>query len=117
MYGRLLVRRWFIGSAVVALVAISTELALAQGPIVNGPTNIINQYRSVRTAWLTTAAGYANRLFAILALIEFAWTGIILLLDKTDLQGWTSALIRRMMFVGAFFALLAPSCRCKCRDG
>ena len=42
----------------------------------------------------------------LVALIEFAWTGIILLLDKTDLQGWTSALIRRMMFVGAFFALL-----------
>jgi type IV secretion system protein TrbL len=106
MYGRLLVRRWFIGSAVVALIATSAEFAFAQGPIVNGPTNIINQYRSVRTAWLTTAAGYANRLFGILALIEFAWTGIILLLDKTDLQGWTSALIRRMMFVGAFFALL-----------
>ena len=79
---------------------------MAQGPIVNAPTSILNQYQSVRTMWLTTAAGYANRLFGILALIEFAWTGLILVLDKTDLQGWTSALIRRMMFVGAFFALL-----------
>jgi type IV secretion system protein TrbL len=98
--------RWLIASAAVTLIALSVGVANAQGPVVNGPSNLLNQYQSVRSTWLTTAAGYANRLFAILALIEFAWTGIILLLDKTDLQGWTSALIRRMMFVGAFFALL-----------
>ena len=78
----------------------------AFGQVVNAPSAIINQYRSVRANWLTTAAGYANRLFAALALIEFAWTGIILVLEKTDLQGWTAALIRRMMFVGAFYSLL-----------
>jgi type IV secretion system protein TrbL len=106
MYRGLLVRRWLVAGAVIAIVATSAEIAFAQGPVVNGPTSILNQYRNVRTTWLTTAAGYANRLFGILALIEFAWTGIVLLLDKTDLQSWTSALIRRMMFVGAFFALL-----------
>ena len=81
-------------------------VAFSQGPVVTAPSEILHQYQSVRTTWLTVAAGYANRLFGILALIEFAWTGLILVLDKTDLQGWTSALIRRMMFVGAFFALL-----------
>ena len=93
------------GLAILAILA--GGIAFAQGgPIVNGPSQILNQYQSVRSTWLGVAAGYANRLFAILALIEFAWTGMVLLLDKTDLQGWTSALIRRMMFVGAFFALL-----------
>jgi hypothetical protein len=72
MYRRLLVRRWFVAVALVAIVAISAEIAFAQGPVVSGPTSILNQYRSVRTTWLTTAAGYANRLFGILALIEFA---------------------------------------------
>ena len=67
---------------------------------------MLDQYRSVRNTWLTTAAGYANRLFGLLALIEFAWTGAILVLERTDLQGWTAALIRKMMFIGAFFALL-----------
>lgn len=70
------------------------------------PSAMLDQYRSVRVAWLTTASGYANRLFGILALIEFAWTAAILVLEKTDLQGWTAALIRKMMFIGAFFALL-----------
>ena len=88
------------------LVVITGRLAFGQGPVINAPTQILQQYQSVRSAWLTVVAGYANRLFGILAVIEFAWTGIILLLDRTDLQGWTSALIRRMMFIGAFFALL-----------
>lgn len=67
---------------------------------------MLDQYRAVRGNWLATAATYANRLFGILALIEFAWTGAILVLEKTDLQGWTAALIRKMMFIGIFFALL-----------
>ena len=37
----------------------------------------------------------------ILALIEFAWTAAILVLERTDLQGWTAALIRKMMFIGS----------------
>jgi len=95
----------FTASAVAAILVCTSAFAQG-GPVVNAPTQILQQYQSVRSAWLTVAAGYANRLFGILAVIEFAWTGIILLLDKTDLQGWTSALIRRMMFIGAFFALL-----------
>lgn len=67
---------------------------------------MLDQYRAVRLNWLTVAAAYANRLFGILALIEFAWTAALLAMEKTDLQGWTSALIRKMMFIGAFFALL-----------
>ena len=67
---------------------------------------MLDQFRAMRLNWLTVASGYANRLFGILALIEFAWTAAILVMEKTDLQGWTAALIRKMMFIGAFFALL-----------
>lgn len=70
------------------------------------PSAMLDQFRAVRMTWLTTAATYANRLFGILALIEFAWTAAILVLERTDLQGWTAALIRKMMFIGMFFALL-----------
>ncbi len=89
------------------MIVVTGALAFGQaGPVINAPTQILQQYQSVRSAWLTVVAGYANRLFGILALIEVAWTGIILLLDKTDMQSWTAALIRRMMFIGAFYALL-----------
>ena len=29
-----------------------------------------------------------------------------MLLEKTDLQSWTSALVRKVMWIGAFYALL-----------
>lgn len=97
-WGRLARLGILCGLALVVL----ADSALAQ----NTPSAMLDQFRSVRTAWLNTAAGYANRLFGILALIEFAWTGAILVLERTDLQGWTAALVRKMMFIGAFFALL-----------
>jgi len=80
----------------------TAQIAHAQ----TSPSAMLDQYRAVRMTWLTTAATYAHRLFGLLALIEFAWTAAILVLERTDLQGWTAALIRKMMFIGAFFALL-----------
>jgi type IV secretion system protein TrbL len=85
-----------------SLVLFTASSAWAQ----TSPSAMLDQYRAVRGTWLTVAAGYANRLFGLLALIEFAWTGAMLVLERTDLQGWTAALIRKMMFIGAFFALL-----------
>jgi len=98
------IRQSFRWMALLCLaVGLLSDSALAQ----TSPSVMLDQYRAVRVSWLTTAAGYANRLFGILALIEFAWTAAILVLEKTDLQGWTAALIRKMMFIGAFFALLS----------
>src|SRR3954449_6659199 len=89
--------------AVYALAFLGTaHVANAQ----TSPSAMLDQFRAVRMTWLTVAAGYANRLFGLLALIEFAWTAAILVLERTNLQGWTAALIRKMMFIGAFFALL-----------
>lgn len=98
------VRQLLRGSALLCLaLGLLSDSAFAQ----TSPSVMLDQYRTARISWLTTAAGYANRLFGILALIEFAWTAAILVLEKTDLQGWTAALIRKMMFIGAFFSLLS----------
>ena len=43
------------------------------------PSAMLDQFRAVRMTWLTVAAGYANRLFGLLALIEFAWTAAMIL--------------------------------------
>jgi type IV secretion system protein TrbL len=91
-----------LSAAFLLFFFLTADSAVAQ----TSPSAMLDQYRSVRHTWLTTAAGYANRLFGLLALIEFAWTGAILVLERTDLQGWTAALIRKMMFIGAFYALL-----------
>jgi type IV secretion system protein TrbL len=79
------------------------SIAAAQNP---KPSAIMDQYRAQRITWTTNIWPYANSLFGILALIEFAWSAAVMLLERTDLQSWTSALVRKMMWIGAFYALL-----------
>jgi len=70
------------------------------------PSQILNQYRNQRIAWMTNVWPYANNLFFWLALIEFTWSAALTVLEKSDLQSWTTALIRKVMWIGAFYALL-----------
>lgn len=70
------------------------------------PSQIMDQFRSERVQWTTNVFIYANTLFGLLAVIEFAWSAAVMLLEKSDLQTWTSALIRKLMWIGAFYALL-----------
>jgi len=72
----------------------------------NNPSQILQQYRNFRITWITNIWPYANTLFALLAMIEFAWSAAVMALEKSDLQSWTSALIRKIMWLGAFYALL-----------
>ena len=87
----------------VAVLILLSPLAHAQG---KAPSAILNQYRSQRTTWFTMVWPYANTLFGLLATIEFAWSAAVMLLEKSDMQSWTSALIRKLMWIGAFYALL-----------
>jgi type IV secretion system protein TrbL len=82
-------------------------LMLAQSALAQQvPSQILNQYRDQRTTWMTNVWSYANNLFFWLALIEFTWSAAVMLLEKHDLQSWTAALIRRVMWIGAFYSLL-----------
>lgn len=91
----------------IALVALVAQTALAQnGFQTTVPTDILTQFRNQRILWTANVWVYANRLFGLLALIEFTWSAVTMVLDKTDLQSWTSALIRKIMWIGAFYALL-----------
>src|SRR5438552_13124057 len=87
---------------VLAMIAIA-GLAAGQTP---KPSALLDQYRAQRITWTTNIWPYANTLFGILATIEFAWSAAVMLLEKTDLQSWTSALVRKIMWIGAFYALL-----------
>jgi type IV secretion system protein TrbL len=98
--------KWLLAMAVASLFA-QTVFAQA-GPPFNTtvPSQIMDQFRNNRILWTTNVFTYANTLFGILAVIEFAWSAAVMLLEKSDLQTWTSALIRKLMWIGAFYALL-----------
>jgi type IV secretion system protein TrbL len=98
--------RWL---AIAAVSGLFVQIIWAQqGPAFNStvPSQIMDQFRNQRNQWTTNIWVYANALFGILAVIEFAWSAAVMLLEKSDLQSWTSALIRKLMWIGAFYALL-----------
>jgi type IV secretion system protein TrbL len=98
--------RWL---AFAAAASLSLQVIWAQaGPGFNTtvPSQIMDQFRNQRILWTTNVWVYANTLFGVLAVIEFAWSAAVMLLEKSDLQSWTSALIRKLMWIGAFYALL-----------
>src|SRR5579872_7233270 len=70
------------------------------------PSAILNQYRDMRGAWINSVSGFARDLFGALALIEFAWSAAVLLLEKSDFQSWTAGVVRKLMWIGAFYTLL-----------
>src|SRR6478752_3032505 len=83
---------------------ILAQAAFAQGSAT--PSKIMDQYRSQRVQWTTNIWPYANTLFGLLAVIEFAWSAAVMLLERSDLQSWTAALVRKIMWIGCFYALL-----------
>jgi type IV secretion system protein TrbL len=97
--------RWL---PLAAAATLFIQVAWAQGPGFNTtvPSQIMDQFRNERIQWTTNVWVYANALFGILAVIEFAWSAAVMLLEKSDLQTWTSALVRKLMWIGAFYALL-----------
>ena len=90
-----------IAGATLVLIVLA-PLAHAQG---KAPSAILNQYRAQRTTWFTAVWPFANTLFGLLATIEFAWSAAVMLLEKSDMQSWTSALVRKLMWIGAFYAV------------
>jgi type IV secretion system protein TrbL len=90
-----------LGAAMILVIL--SPLAEAQG---KAPSAILNQYRSQRTQWFNAVFPFANTLFGLLATIEFAWSAAVMLLEKSDMQSWTSALVRKLMWIGAFYSLL-----------
>ncbi|MGA2214771.1 MAG: P-type conjugative transfer protein TrbL [Bryobacteraceae bacterium] len=99
-------RHWL---PLMAIASLFVPAVLAQaGPPFNTtvPSQIMDQFRNERAQWTANVFIYANALFGILAVIEFAWSAAVMLLEKSDLQAWTSALIRKLMWIGAFYALL-----------
>ena len=95
--------RWLV---LVAAIAVCAGTSLAQDFTTTVPTDILAQYRQARQLWTTNVWVYANGLFGVLAVIEFAWSAAVMLLEKADLQSWTSALVRKIMWIGAFYMLL-----------
>ena len=85
----------------------ASALAHAQGPnSVNGPSSILDEYKGLQNGWIAKLLGAAQRLFFLLAGIEVAWSFTLLAIEKADFQALTATIVRKIMWIGIFYAIL-----------
>lgn len=103
----MLVNKFRIARTASLIVAIAS-MSFAQAPpfVSTNPSQILSAFQAARGNWVANIAGYANSLFGALAVIEFAWSAAVMVLEKADLQSWTAALVRKIMWIGGFYMLL-----------
>ena len=105
-------RRWLLRIlahviVIGVLLLTVTALAHAQGPnSVNGPSSILDEYKGLQNGWIAKLLGAAQRLFFLLAGIEVAWSFTLLAIEKVDFQALTATIVRKIMWIGIFYAVL-----------
>ena len=86
------------------MLAVSAKADIAQpGSVLQ---SIVDKFQSATGSWEPVLQKYALHLFWILAGIEFAWTGIKLVLEGADIKQFAGELVRRILFIGFFLAVL-----------
>lgn len=99
-------RRRFAWTVLILLVLGVVFAGVASAQPSTMPGDILTAYRGARAPAVAVFGRYAGRLFRALALVEMAWVGVLLVLERTDLQGFTAGLLRKLLVLFAFFWLL-----------
>ena len=68
--------------------------------------DIVRDYESVSTAWFSALGPIANKIFWILVAIQLTWSAIWWVLDREDGLAVVSSLLRQVVAIGFFYALL-----------
>src|SRR3989441_185384 len=68
--------------------------------------DIARDYESVTSAWFSSLLPIAQGVFWTLVLIELTWSAIWWVVDREDGLGVVTALLRKVLSVGFFYALL-----------
>lgn len=70
---------------------------------------IVKLYRDTAMTWRETIFQAATHLFWLLVGIDFIWTGISLALQRADFSQIVAEIIRRIMMIGFYYAILVNS--------
>src|SRR3989442_1843738 len=68
--------------------------------------DIVRDYESITTAWFISLFPIAQAVFWTLVLIELIWSAVWWVVDREDGIGVITALLRKVLAVGFFYALL-----------
>ena len=94
------------GMLTMGLLVTAVGTAHAQNP--TGQSNMVFQmYANAATQWMQVAHGYAQKLFGLLAVIDFSWTAGMLALEGHELSTYIARIIRKLMTISFFAVILA----------
>jgi len=79
----------------------------AQVPATGQSNMVFTMYANAATQWMQVAHGYAQKLFGLLAVIDFAWTAVMLALEGHELNTYMARIIRKLMTISFFAVILA----------
>jgi len=68
--------------------------------------DIVRDYEAISSAWFSALGPIAHRIFWILVAIQLTWSAIWWVLDREDGLGVLSSLLRQVVAIGFFYALL-----------
>lgn len=68
--------------------------------------DIVRDYEAISTSWFSALGPIAHRIFWILVAIQLTWSAIWWVLDREDGLGVLSSLLRQIVAIGFFYAVL-----------
>jgi type IV secretion system protein TrbL len=68
--------------------------------------DIVRDYEAISTSWFSALGPIANKIFWILVAIQLTWSAIWWILDREDGLAVVSSLLRQVVAIGFFYALL-----------
>src|SRR5437879_13739739 len=68
--------------------------------------DIVHDYESISSAWFSALLPIAQAVFWTLVAIELVWSALWWVVDREDGLGVITALLRQVLAVGFFYALL-----------
>ncbi|BAP88371.1 p-type conjugative transfer protein TrbL [Burkholderiales bacterium GJ-E10] len=98
------------GAGLVLLLglAAAAHAAPAGGPGGSGYLDSISSdFATATSGWMTTAQGYAFKIFTALAAMDLSWWGIKQVLKKNDLADFVAGAALKIASIGFFYTVLA----------
>ena len=96
----------FRSKGVVILLGLSSLVVVKSALAQTDPQGMLQIFADASVNWQNAIFPFALNLFKLLAVVDFAWSCITVALEKSDVQSLIATIIKKLMTIGMFYALL-----------
>lgn len=105
--------QWVAAAGLMLLLAVAVTAHAAPAPTPTGGPGgqgyldtISSQFQAETTGWMTTAQGYAFKIFTALAAMDLSWWGIKQVLKKNDLADFIAGATLKIASIAFFYTIV-----------